>query len=286
MFASIEAVPVLDEQGGVESRTTPHGVVVVSQTCDAVREGVPTVAVAPVVLLTGSEVSLARSGRSPRYAALPALGGDYFARLDTIATVSKELLRLEDRRSGIIEARDEQRFREGIGRRFARFAFPDDVAAWLAPIQRLAQKRAGKRSPEGQIFDRVDEIRIQAVRGWGSPPYDLSVSLIVQPGVLPSLGEDDVLEAPADLIEWLPGKGAPEIAERLLLAQDDGERTHLWDALGRAWVRECVRGDDGTSSCVASFDVEVVGADEYTLEQYRSSERLDLDHLSSSPSGQ
>lgn len=127
VFRSIAAIPVLVAQGTSEDRPTPHGVVVVSQTCDAVRVNASTVVVAPVVRLIGPDVSLARSGRSPRYAALPALGPDFFAQLETVATVSKHLLRREDRRRGVTGLLDERRLAQSVGRRFARFAFPDDL---------------------------------------------------------------------------------------------------------------------------------------------------------------
>ena len=142
------------------------------------------------------------------------------------------------------------------------------------------QKRAGKQSPEGTLFGHVDEIRVQAHGGWDAPPYELTVSFVVQPGVLPAFADDEPLESPAGLAHWLSGRDSAEIAGRLLLSTDDAEQRLLWAALGRAWLGTCEHGASAAEACVSSVAAEVVGSDEYTLEQYRQSERLDLDHLS------
>jgi hypothetical protein len=255
VFERLTKLPVAIP-GGVEERPVPHGVAVITQTCDAVRPGVAYVQVAPVVRLSGPDVPLAASGRSPLYAPLPGLGPDAFARLDLIATIGRDMLVESARCPGVVELVDVRRFAQAVGRRFERFAFPDDAAAWLKPLQELAQKRAGKQSVEGRAFSKVDEIRIRSHSGWSTRPYVLTISFIVRPGVLPIV-DDDSPDAP---LANLTGATPLQIAETLESATGGVERLGLWDVLGRGWVAACAKVEGAGSAVVESWDVEVVAA--------------------------
>jgi hypothetical protein len=279
VFGTITSIPTLGPDGQCAALATPHGVVLLSQTCDAVRAEM--VQVAPVVHLSGDEASAAASGRRPRYAPLPGLGTHVFAELQSVATIAKALLREEDRLPGVPELKATRSFAMAVGRRFSRFAFPDDVASWFEPLQRLARDKAPRpQSPEGRIFADVRQIRVRSDSGWLSAPYILTISFLLDQGVLPFGTGEELPDLPAELEDWLPGKAASSIAQRLL---DDGRSNdayHLWGALVAAWVDRCAHARDPNTTCVSSYTAEVVGLDEYTLAAYYDSESLDLDHLS------
>lgn len=251
----------------------PQGVGIISQTCDAVRA--TTVQVAPVVHLSGPGLSDAASGRSPKWAPLPDIADNVFIRLDTIATIDKSLLREENRIPGVTSPTAVRALAQAIGRRYSRFAFPDDVNEWFSPLKDVAQSKAPRAgSAEGRAFRRVRQIRVRSDNGWAAAPYDLGITFVLDEGEIPfveELGDERGLE------EWLQGKDANSIADRL----DGGsplEQERLWNALAEVWVGRC--HDKSAPGAVRSFSVDVATADEYSLALVQASEALDLDHLS------
>lgn len=280
VFTTITSIPTLGPDGRCTEHATPRGVVVLSQTCDAIRA--ETVQVAPVVHLSGTDVPAAASGRSPRYAPLPVLGGEVFAQLQTVTTIAKSLLSEDARRPGVLDLTDTRSFAMAVGRRFSRFAFPDDVALWFQPLQRLAQNRAHRaQSPEGRVFAKVRQIRVRSESGWTVAPYDLTISFLLDEGMLPFGTGDELPDLPPALTTWLSGKRGPEIAQKLLESRDPVELYHLWSALAVAWIDGCGTASESDSMCVQKCTVEVAGLDEYSLAAFYDSESLDLDHLSS-----
>jgi len=279
VFTTITSIPTLGPAGRCAEKETPHGVVVLSQTCDAVRS--ETVQVAPIVHLSGPDVHVAASGRTPKYAPLPGIGGEVFAQLQIVATIAKSLLSSDARRPGVLTPKDTRSFAMAVGRRFSRFAFPDDVASWFQPLQRLAQNKAHHhQSPEGRVFANVRQIRVRSDSGWLATPYDLTISFLLDEGEMPFGAGDDLPDVPLELEHWLSGKTALQIAQRLLDNGGSADSYHLWGALAAEWVGRCARVFEPGSTCVSSYTVEVAGLDEYSLAAYFDSESLDLDHLS------
>ena len=127
-------------------------------------------------------------------------------------------------------------------------------------------------SPLGTVLPSVVELRIEAAGLWSSPPWDLTLSVIVKPGTLPPL--DDLTPGPTGQSSQI--LNASKIAERIGTTTDHRELIALWNSLGEAWLDMC----GSPTGALASIESEVVGEDEYTLDRYRRSERLDLDHLS------
>jgi hypothetical protein len=136
---------------------------------------------------------------------------------------------------------------------------------------------------------RAAALRIESSNGWAEPPYDLTLVIILRPAVLPPFADDVLPERPTDLADWLYAEDdtlkvtSAQIAERLLADQSNEERVWLWDALGESWARRCRPRTDSSDAVldgVSSISAEVVAADEYTLDRYRRSEQLELDHLS------
>lgn len=290
LIDSVLQLTVMAADGSGRSVDTPLGVVLVSQTCDVVLANRFMVQLAPCVVLPEKEAREARAGKRPRYAALPSLGDDHFADLEVIATVDKAFLVDRSRRPGVVEDQDVRHFGRSVARKFGRFPFPDEVTPWLRPLEEVVSARAGKlTSPEGAVLDGVVELRIEATGGWRVSPYDLTLVVVLQPGVLPTFPEDSLPELPGDLSAWLYTEAgvlqrrSADIAERLRSSTEPVRRYWLWMALAESWAERCrPKGTpaEGVMAAVNSIVSEVVTADEYPLSRVRRSEQLDLDHLS------
>lgn len=290
-LAAIKSVPVASPTGSAVDIKTPHGVVIVSQTCDVVQVDRLTIQVAQFTRLADPTATEARDGRRPRYVHLPELGADAFADLEVIATLTKSLLCGYKRIPGVLADRDIRHFGQAVGRRFSRFAFPDAVQPWLQPLEDIARSKSHKpASPEGKAFAKVRQLRIECDNGWASPPYELVLAIIVEPGTLPMFPDDALPEIPDPLrhtlydpkrsvLKLTPG----EIASLLEKAKDTVERYFLWMALGDAWAAKCKPNNSVATTvkdAVSMIRGEVIEADEYSLTRVMRSEVLDLDHLS------
>ena len=261
----------------------PLGVVAVSQTCDLVRKETAEAQVAPVVTLNQTMANEARKGRRPRYAALPALGAEYFADLSLISTVHKSFLIGCESQPGLAgdDWRGEIDFSRAIGRRFDRFAFPDDVTPWLRPLQELMQSKAPKSGPVGRLAGDIAELRLEATDGWGTdPPYDLTLIVIVAVGVIPTLDENTELPD----LESLPEEKVPQAAgDRPGEGATPLELVIFWERVAEALRRLCRPPDDApesTKNAVRSLDVEIVTEDDLRYSRALRSVEIDLNHLS------
>jgi hypothetical protein len=281
---------------------TPSGAVLLTQTCDAVLPTKPNVVLSPVAKLTGNSANEAASGRVLRYVPIPNLGPEYFADLHVIVTIPKVDFASFSRIQGINPEDDDQirRFGQAIGRRFERFPFPDNVTPWLRPLEKTILKKHDRRSAEGAALKEVVELRIECAAGWSTnPPLALTLCVIVKPGVIPddTFGEDLTLP-PDNLQSWLRDQDgnlvrkSHEIAEKLAKAREESPSSSvtywLWLALAEAWAAQCkpslqdvpLERRDSVQAAVSDFDVDVVDESKFTLQRYRHSEQLDLDHLS------
>lgn len=262
-----------------------EGVVLISQTCDLVRNHRAEAQVAPLVRLGADEASQARSGRLPRYVPVSTLGPNYFADLSFIATVHKNHLIGKVRSHGLDQSSHQQisAFSQAVGRRFSRFAFPDEVTPWIKPLQDILRSKAPKaRSPLHLPLQYIVELRLEAIRGWtAEPPYDLVLLVILAPGVLPEF--DD--EAGAAQNKYEPTvKTIPEIA--MTMPKDGApaiDKLHFWEEFGDALARHC-RPADGApveiKEAVRSISAEVLSEEDLSYARVRRSAEIDLDHLS------
>ena len=282
---------VVGEDGAAETVAAPYGTVLISQTCDIVRPDRPTAQLSPIVLLENGDMAReARAGKRPRYVPLAEMGDEYFADLSFISTVRKKCLAGKSHSPGVGGGLGVSRFGRGVARKFGRFAFPDELTPWLKPLEDVvASKSAKANSPEGVALSSVVEFRLESATDWQQFPLNLTLSIILDSGALPTFASDSTLGISAPLFEWLYDKdnqlqrGAAEIASRLYNCTDPEEKYFCWMALGEAWVLKCrPPGSVGSEiqHAVASISADVACEDEYTLAQYRRSEQLDLDHLS------
>lgn len=258
--------------------STPDGLVVLTQTCDIRRGCVdrPYVELAPIVRVPRNVAAEAWAMERPRYAAIPILGDDAVADLDRCMTVEKGLLAELVRTPGWSSDMEVQRFATVVGRRFVRFAFPDSFGRAVGKLaDSIASKHNKVASPEGQLLQHVRQIRVSADPSWESESISVELAFILEPGVLPRLSDEPTV--PQHHASWLSSKRRTpaEIAARVLAESEPDSRSWLWDRLAEAWASTCV-----LQAPYADFDVQLIGADEYTVDRYWSSQQLDLDHLS------
>ncbi|MET9041728.1 hypothetical protein ABZX34_02300 [Streptomyces sp. NPDC004362] len=293
----IDRIPLRGPSGEVVWHATPDGVVIISQTCDVVQPNKPYLQVAPIARVPANLAKQAAKGAMPGYVAVPEAGYDAFADLDNIATVSKAHLALLVPQRGVADVAAMRIFGMRVGRRFSRFAFPDEVVPWLEPLKSSVLSKAGKTSsPLGRVLDeRVESLRLECAPSWDAGlPYQLTLLVVVKPKLLPVFDEDEKPVPPAELEQWLWDeegniKQRPAvIAERLLNLATSGDRERrlwLWEGFGQALAAECrpkSSAPDKVLSAVAggAIDVEVTTIQDITYERILSSEEIDVDHLS------
>ena len=300
----IPALPLVAPDKVVRDYPTPHGAVLLSQTCDIVRPERQTVVASPVSYLDEAEARQSRNGQRPRYVPLNELGDRFFADLDVIGTLDKDGIASLRCRPGIDHAKEDQVIKLGglIGRRFSRFPFPDEVVPWLAPLIEVIESKVPKASSgEALALGQVEEFRVEAKNGWSVPPYELQlVVILVSGGTAFEVGE----VCPPTLWSWLRGQNgqlrqtAGNIANRLFAHRmtanqsppSEVEEFFLWEALAEAWSGRCKPRDKFSAQrevmeAVAGGEItsEVVSEDDYSLAHYRRSVGLDVDYLSLAP---
>lgn len=267
----------------------PEGVVVISQTCDALLS--PTVQVAQLVSLDERAAKEASTGKRPRY--LPVRVGEEgkFADLSCVATVGCECLCSSRLIAHGAETLDSQRlFRDLASRRFGRFPFPDDVVAWCRPLREKIAPKAKRNGSQGELLKRVRCIRIEDGNNWENPlSYQLTLTFLTESGTMPVVDDDDDFTVPDAIEQALKlldyGKRAERLSDyicsRTKYGLSDGAICTLWGMLANAWVAQCNEkyGADGHIARVSGTAI-VVPEDEYTFDQMRYSEQLDLDYLS------
>jgi len=277
-----------------------NGAVVISQTCDVVLPTRPNVLLAKLVSLDPAEASRARNGMLPRYVHVTSYGENMFADLDFVTTVTKEHLVEYDSTRGIDQANDVEvrDFARRIARRFGRYAFPNEVVPWFSPLQSIVQEKYRRpNSALGKALRQISELRVEA-SSWQKPGLDLTLHVIAKAGTVPELDKNDDDELPP-IPQALNQKLRPngdldksltDIAEMLYGAQSNRlssvERYHLWLAFAEAFGRHCTlkRSDADNPSYLAavnSISGELSTDNDFNLAQFRRSEMLDLDHLSS-----
>lgn len=275
---------------------TEFGAVVISQTCDIVLPDRPNVIVAKLIKLPPEKSRQAQKGLTPRYVHVPNHEKDYFADLEYIATLEKQELAALLRKPGIDPSNDREvrNFSLRVARRFGRFAFPDEVVPWFRPLQKLAEEKSRKpNSPLGKMFGEIVELRVEAGK-WLSKNRDLILHVIVKEGTVPEIEPDengDFPDPPDGLDSQLRPSGTlvksvSDIAKMIYESpRSEIELYYLWSALGEALGEHCqLKGADADNPDYRSAVKRVTGIlstdQEFSLAQYRRSEMLDLDHLS------
>ena len=164
---SDSATPILDVVAGI---------VMLSQTCDVIRDcqDRPFVEVAPLVELPEQIVGEVRKLRRPAFAYVPATAARFLvADLDRPMTVEKAIVSRWDRISGWTTEREIRDFALALSRKRARFAFPDDFVRAAQRLQRRLVDKHDRLSPEGGYLRALREIRVQASPSWNGGQVQL-----------------------------------------------------------------------------------------------------------------
>lgn len=282
----IEALSIVSCNGEVGRRhVCVEGLsVVISQTCDLRQRGRHTAQVAPLVRLSGAAAREAASGRRPQYAPLPAFGEDAFVDFSIICTIDKVDLASLERKPGVSEPNDKLALARAIGRKFARFPFPDDLHLPLSALQDLARQSHGRDGSDiGKVFRRVTDLRLEEESIWEKPPYRLTLHVVVESKELP-FSADDLPAEPPDVRDWLVDpsgqltKSPKQIATKLESAANVVQRTWLWIRFGQSLEVAITKAD--SKKAIADIGSSVVPVDEFSLFLYRRSVEVDLDYLS------
>jgi hypothetical protein len=262
--------------------------VVVSQSCDASLPNRERIQIAPLVrLIDKNDVQEAASGKRTQYVGVPMLGPDFFADLDGITTVTKTGLLGYERLAGVQTDQQVREFAFSVSRRFGRFAYPDEVVECLRPLTKALQSKARKeQSPLGQVLGRVHSFRVHC-EDWTTPPYEVTLVIILEPGVLPS-DLDDMGECPPELVDRPGGDTNKRVSGYMNYLRADGrnetESYWGWQYLAEAWAQQCEETAEvsGLTSFVGSVTAELAAVDDFPLSRYLRTESLDLDYLSDS----
>jgi hypothetical protein len=218
-----------------------RGLVVVSQSCDVVRNATakPFIEVSPLVSVSAGLLHEIKKLRRPNYVFIPSLeGAQLVGDLDRTMTVEKSVVARWERTVGCRTDQERASFAWALSRKRARFAFPDDFNEWVAPLQERVAERHDKQSPEGRALRAVDEIRVKADPNWSADPVELAFYFIREEGE----------------------------------AEFEGKR---WDAWLADWLK--LVPASGRFACVAGL---VGTLDDFMARDLRESALLDLDYLS------
>lgn len=272
----------LDRNGLIVTKVELEEAVVVSQTCEVVKpilatdQGLrPFAQVAPLVRLQGQDLSYAKAGRSPRYAAVPGAGEDAFADLERCTTVEKAVLLDTERTRGCPDDGSASAFSRAVARHRGRFAFPGYVEQSLNRMRNRLIAKVGKDSPEGRRVDEVAQIRLVAEPRWVATSVELTVWFLVIQNSLPPIEEDDPVSD--EITNWLTqDRPIADLAARL----DDpnlapADRSLLWQSLADAWTELTEPSEE-----VSAISAVAESLGRYSLAEAIYSEQLDLDHFS------
>lgn len=173
------------------------GLVVVTQTCDIVRDCKerPYVEVSPLVL--SNDFEGVRAGRRPSYAHVPGLANqELVADLDRTMTVTKNVLAGWKRVEGVRTDDEARQFSRALERKRGRFAFPDDFNSLCTGLKRRLIEKHDKQTPEGNALRRLREVRVEASPSWAADVVSLNFWFIRH-------GADGAEDWPQQLESWL-----------------------------------------------------------------------------------
>lgn len=156
------------------------GFMVVSQTCDIVRDCATReyVELCPLTEVPEHKLGQVRAGRMPRYLSCSGLGDRGLAAdLDHVSTVEKRtLIQFNDQRVAGVNAEEERRrLASALARKRARAALPDEFVAFIEPLQRRVKERHGRHTDEGRFLAAVREMRALPDPDWGTTSVEVTL---------------------------------------------------------------------------------------------------------------
>lgn len=165
---------------GVQALTVEcEGIVIVTQTCDIVRDCRERhyVEVAPLVRVTEDEAQQVAKGSNPQYGPI-AVSKDLVADLDRTMTIEKSVLATWARTPGWTSDAQSRWFAQSLARKRERFAFPDDFVKAVSKLRTRIVKKHGRDSDEGRALEALLEIRTTASPSWDDSPCEVFFTFI------------------------------------------------------------------------------------------------------------
>jgi hypothetical protein len=153
------------------------GLVMLSQTCDVVRDcrERPFAEVAPLVQVSAEELEFVRRMKRPAFAYVPSLAEHrLIADLDRVMTVEKAIVAGWARVPGWKHDEEQRVFALALSRKRSRFAFPDDFVAAASALQARLIAKHHRQSDEGAHLRMLREIRVRAAPSWDDEEVQLS----------------------------------------------------------------------------------------------------------------
>lgn len=182
----IALIPLDEENGYVIGETFEHirGVVIISQTCDIVRESGERYHVAGCALVERpeEEASLIQNGRRPHLVPVELAPPNTYADLSKPVAIDKTLLALWKREVGFSTDEKRHKFGFAISRKFGNFAFPDEFDMAVGHLKKQAWKRHETDTELGRIYRSIREIRFCCAGGWDAAPKN-TLTLRPQTGI-------------------------------------------------------------------------------------------------------
>lgn len=170
------------EVEGVAS--TVVGYVVITQTCDIVRDCLKRsfVELSPLVSVEQTTLNETRLLRRPAFVFVPgAADKNLVADLDRIVTVEKSILRGYVPTPGCHDDSERRIFADALARHKTRAAFPNDFNKHMGPVRDHLKKIHRSHEAEGLLIQSIGEIRVSASPHWDAENINIYLWFILSP---------------------------------------------------------------------------------------------------------
>lgn len=151
------------------------GFVVISQTCDVVRNPVNSslkyVSVCPLVEINYGGLSSVEKGKVPRFGLIANTPDNVVVDFSRTMSVSKELLVTWEKQRGCTSLKEQLQFARSLERFFGRFAYPDLFNDSLITFRKAVTNRYDKNSNFGKALRSIKELRVYPHASWNNPDY-------------------------------------------------------------------------------------------------------------------
>lgn len=156
------------------------GCVLISQTCDIIREPniIPNVSVCPLVEVSNNRIKEISGGRAPRFGLIPSLQNNLAIDFSYIMNVSKELLIFWKPNIGFKSSLQLENFTKSLTNIYNRFAFPENFIELLSPIRKVIHNKHDKNSELGKALRSIRELRVLPYADW-SETQCIPISFLV-----------------------------------------------------------------------------------------------------------
>lgn len=260
---------------GASPHETDRGVVVISQCCDLAKASEDNLPIGvKVVHLEDSKAGLARTGRQPRYYQCEHLGRNFFVDFGVIGAIELDPANFADH---LREGNDSHRraLAARIGRRFTRYAYPNEIQPFFYSIQERLRKVNGKgASALGRCLDRLVTLRVET--DWADgPPWSLTLVFVLIDDYLPQLPESPPSLATSLIQTAKDVDGAARAIDAC--TPGDARLAGLWQTLGDLIVDAAFKS---SGAVVSEVTAEITDESDFSYARFRRSVDLDIDDLS------